>query len=210
MKRLVITADDFGMSHIFNQEIISLCEEGKLSAVSVMVKRGIENQYEDVNALKTACMDKNIGIWLHLDFKWDWNSLEMIQEQLKIFTHIFSMNPDHIDVHKEIANEESERYIVDMANHLKIPLRNRWNLLAERHTDGVRYIGSWQSTQQVEQWLTSLEDSKSYEIVFHPGIYDAACDSSLNADREKDIVMIHHIRTLFAKFQIDVVSTKTI
>lgn len=74
----------------------------------------------------------------------------------------------------------------------------------------MRYIGSWQSTEQVEQWLASLEDDKSYEIVFHPGVYDPESDSTLNKERENDIVMIHHIHTMLDKLHIVVISTRDI
>ncbi len=62
MKKLVIDADDFGTSKIFNHEIVLLCEQNKLTGISIMVKRGIENQAEDVKALKEACKGKNISL----------------------------------------------------------------------------------------------------------------------------------------------------
>jgi len=50
------------MSKVFNKEIISLASDNKISSVSVMIERGLENQNEDTQALKKACNNKNISI----------------------------------------------------------------------------------------------------------------------------------------------------
>ena len=37
MKKIITAADDFGYSKIFNEEIIKLADDGKITAISVMV-----------------------------------------------------------------------------------------------------------------------------------------------------------------------------
>ena len=47
MKYLIINADDFGMSNIFNEVILELLEKEHVRSTSVMVKRGNLDQIKE-------------------------------------------------------------------------------------------------------------------------------------------------------------------
>jgi predicted glycoside hydrolase/deacetylase ChbG (UPF0249 family) len=51
MKKLIINADDFGMSSLYNEAILNLCRERELLSVSIMVKRAISSQKNQVTEL---------------------------------------------------------------------------------------------------------------------------------------------------------------
>ncbi len=210
MKKLIINADDFWMSKIYNREIIDLAKSEKISSISVMTKRWIENQIEDVEELKKVCNWKNISIGLHLEFKGkEDNYLNNIEDQMQKFIGVFWFSPNHLDVHKESPEGKCTNEIVEKANNLNITFRNRSDQrLANKHTDWERYVASKKTIQEVETWLWSLEDNKSYEIVFHPWKYDSESSSSLNKEREDDVKMILHINELKEKMNIEIVSFK--
>ena len=56
--------------------------------------------------------------------------------------------------------------------------------------------------------MESLEDNKSYEIVFHPGVYDPQNDSKLNKEREEDIRKIEYLIKNLEKFGLELISNK--
>ena len=51
MKYLIINADDFGYSEVFNEKILELIEEGFVSSTSVMVDWMDENQKKQIEKL---------------------------------------------------------------------------------------------------------------------------------------------------------------
>lgn len=176
-----------------------------------MVKRGIENQTEEVKALIDACKGKDISLWLHLIFdSEDENTESSINEQLDKFVAIFWQTPTHLDVHKDLHNEEWKRLIREKADSLDIPLRNRWDvLLSKKHTDDIRYIAYKKTHEEIEEWLNTLEDGKSYEIVFHPWKYDPNSDSTRNAEREWDVELINYLYDgILEKYSVQVISQK--
>lgn len=208
---LIVCADDFWTSTVFNHEIISLCEQNKLTWVSIMTKRGLKSQLDDVASLKKACHDKNISLWLHLIFDSSENYEASIQEQLDAFSVYFWKMPTHLDVHKDLPDEEWKTLIRAKADELWIPLRNRWELnLSQKHTDGIRLVAYKKSTIEIEEWLGNLELWKSYEIVFHPWKYDPNSDSNRNAEREGDVKMIHHLYLIADKYNIQFISQRDI
>ena len=214
MKKLIINADDFWMSKIYNKEIIDLAKRNIISSISVMTKRWIENQIEDVEELKKSCNLINISIGLHLEFlQKEENYKEEINKQLKSFYDSFWFQPNHIDIHKDIPtfefDEKCTRQVIAFANSMKIPSRNRANiLLSEKHTDWSMFIVSKKPKEDVFSRLSSLENGKSYELVCHPGRFDPEIQSSLNKEREDDVKMILHINELKEKMNIEIVSFK--
>jgi len=212
MKKLIINADDFWMSSVFNKEIISLASDNKISSVSVMMKRGLENQNEDLQTLKEACNKKNISIWLHLDFKEaETDYKDDINNQIDKFKSLFGFSPNHIDIHKDSPSEKCTQEIIEFCDSLNIPFRNRWEKeLAKKHTDWLRYVASKKTEKEIDERLSLLDDNKNYEIVFHPWKYDINSTSSLNKERENDVKMIIHINNLLEVMWIKIISFKDI
>ena len=68
-KYLIINADDFGMSEIFNEVILDLIKKDLICSTTVMIDRVTDNQKEQFNELITLSNNKNLSIGLHLEFK---------------------------------------------------------------------------------------------------------------------------------------------
>lgn len=208
---LIVDADDFWTSRVFNNEMITLCEQNKLTGVSIMVRRGIESQLSDVLALKNACTNKNISLWLHFILNVDEDYKVSIEEQHSLFISLFGQAPTHFDIHKDLPDEEWKKLIREKADVLWIPLRNRWEAeLSHKHTDWIRYIAYQKSQAELEEWLAWLEKGKTYEIVFHPWKYDPDSHSNWNAEREGDVKMIHHLYSVWDNYDIHFISQKDI
>lgn len=63
-------------------------------------------------------------------------------------------------------------------------------------------FGSIKDFNAIEQWLGALSDGKYYEICFHPGTFDPDCKSSLNKDRENDVVNILKLNDILVKYDV--------
>ena len=208
MKKLIINADDYCMSKVFNEEILRLIELWKISSTSVMVRRWIENQIDDIDRLKLICKWKKISIGLHLEFlKWETNYKNIIEDQIVLFEKYLGFSPNHIDVHKKAPDEDCNDEIVKQANLLWIPSRNLWvSKLLYKHTDWLFFSWSHKTIDEIIVWMRWLEWDKSYEILFHPGKYDEDCISSLNKDRELDVENVIEMHDFFDELWIQMIS----
>jgi len=68
MISLIINADDFGMSYVFNESILELCESQKITSTSVMVSDIAITQKSQINRLINYSNNSLISIGLHLNF----------------------------------------------------------------------------------------------------------------------------------------------
>ena len=66
MKKLIISADDYGTSPLFDKVMVTLCQKGWVSSVSIMARRMTDAK--GAKLLLEACAEKNISLGLHLDF----------------------------------------------------------------------------------------------------------------------------------------------
>lgn len=216
MIQLLITADDFCMSPLYNREIIKLAKERSISSISVMTKHNWKQQLDDISNLQYTCQWKNISIWLHLEFLEKENNYNStIQKQREQFQLAFGRQPDHLDIHKDTPDHEFDnlctQQVITLANKNNIPCRNRANtIMTKKHTDWTMYIISRKSKENIDARFAGLEDNKSYELVTHPGIFDPAITSSLNKERANDITMIQYINTIVRNRSIQLISSKNI
>lgn len=184
MKKLILNADDFCLSPIFNKQIIELINKGVVSSTSVMIDRFDESQHEQVNELKQT----SAGIGLHVEFTSAENFDEEIQRQFDLFKQVFEQEPSHLDIHKTDYLESGYPVIVQFAKNHNLPFAHH-NIDVE---DGVTstkqsICAIHNSLDQIIIWLESFSDDDSGEIVLHPGIYDPNCKTSLNYEREIDV-----------------------
>ena len=66
MKQLIINADGFGYSYIFNKSILYLIEKDLISSTTVMVNWITKEQDEQVQKLISLKNLHNVSIGLHL------------------------------------------------------------------------------------------------------------------------------------------------
>jgi predicted glycoside hydrolase/deacetylase ChbG (UPF0249 family) len=200
MKNLIINADDFGLSKVFNKHIISLIEEWYISSTTVMVlKIDVNDQQEDIQQLLKLNKQKEISIWLHLDFEDGKIELtkENIEKQHKLFKIIFWVEPSHIDVHKfmQYANSDLDILLIEYAKEHNLPLRNRWRIDTNNSTTTKKpaFHATRKSYEEVIEFINTL-DNERWEVLIHPWEHDPKCTSSLNEERIGDVELAKKLK----------------
>jgi len=202
MKYLILNADDFGLSKIFNAEILKLIKNGLISSTSVLINRITEEQNDQTKELIALKKLQNISIGLHLEFS-DNNFETEIQKQYIKFFSVFGFNPNHLDLHKSTFLKESYPFIQKFCKENNMPCRNH-NLNSENvaRTKNEVLNGTEMSFNELKKSIENFQDGEGYEILFHPGIFDPNCKSSLNKKRGEDVEKIKNVNLLLKNHDI--------
>ena len=205
-KHLIINADDFGMSQIFNEVILNLIKNDLIRSTTVMVDRVTNNQKKQFDELIARSKTKNLSVGLHLEFK-NSDYPSQIKSQYQKFKEILCFDPSHIDIHKAHSLMDSFSDVAEFCRKNNFPLRNSGVLHEDiKTTSAEAFFGSIADFTKIEEWIKTFEDGKYYEILFHPGKFDPRCKSSLNKDRERDVEHIKNLNTILKENNIEVVS----
>lgn len=115
--RLIITADDYGMSSKFNCGILEMARAGLITGISVMVKRKYIRK-SDLLAL-------DIPLGLHLELKTSSTNRD-ITTQIERFKNRFGMLPAYLDghQHKHLLPDNLNQ-VVRVAKCYRLPIRSR-------------------------------------------------------------------------------------
>jgi len=189
MKKIIIAADDFGYSKIFNEEIIKLADDEKITAISVMVDYLDDSQKEQVWYIKKF---KNI-LGLHIDFEniglEKTNFSSEIKRQYDNFIEIFSFKPVFLDMHKYSYKVEGQKEIEKFCLENNLFYRNlSGGVYNNLTTSKEKITGSFKTFDEMENIIQNkLEDGDSATILFHPGRFDKYSKSSFNKERIKDV-----------------------
>lgn len=206
-KYLIINADDFGMSAVFNSVILDLIKQNLISSTTVMVDRVTQNQQIQFQELSNLSKNQNLSIGLHLEFK-NSHYHQQIKSQLQKFKSILGFYPSHLDIHKPEDFLESIASVTEFCRKNNLPLRNHGAVHQKevKTTFKPAFYGTVDNFEKIKKWILTLEDGKYYEILFHPGKFDSDCDSSLNKERETDIEHIKKMNKYLDENNICVVS----
>jgi len=206
VKYLIINADDFGMSKVFNDVILDLIVKNIVRSTTVMVNRFTKNQKEQFDKLITLSKNKNLSIGLHLEFENN-DYPSQIKSQYQKFKEILGFNPSHIDIHKVHSLMDSIPIVAKFCEEICVPLRNSGMVFeGVKSTFSEAFFGSIESFSNIEEWIKTFQDGKYYEILFHPGKYDSDCKSSLNKDRERDVEHIKKLNSILETNNIKLIS----
>lgn len=206
MKYLIINADDFGYSKIFNVKILELIKNGLISSTSVMVNWIDDEQADQVKELSALTKSHNISVGLHLEFSDD-NFKSEIEKQYGRFFSLFGFKPSHIDLHKSTHLKEAFPIITDFCKEKNLPCRNfDVSSVNVVKTLNKVLIGTGMSFDELKSSIENFKDGESYEILFHPGTYDPDCKSSLNKKRELDVKKIEEINPFLKENNIKLIS----
>lgn len=206
MKYLIINADDFGYSKIFNASILALIKNGLISSTTVMVNWITDKQAEQVSELSALTKSHNLSIGLHLEFSDD-NFKPEIERQYGRFFSIFGFKPSHIDLHKSTFLKEAHPIIMEFCKEKNLPCRNhKIGVVGVVKTQNEVLSGTGMSFDELKATVETFRDSESYEILFHPGSYDPNCKSSLNKERELDMKKIEKINPFLKENNIKLIS----
>lgn len=186
MIKLIINADDFGMSNIFNEKILELLEKSYIKSTTVMVNRIMEEQDYQIKQLINLYNDKKISIGLHIESDADKPLKSQIKEQREKFKNILGFYPTHLDIHKSMGSKEVVMEVNRFAEEYGLPVRNHGIKANTKQTSYPAFFLSNQKFGEIIRFLEEMKDGSSYELITHPGEYDPACKSSLNKERKDD------------------------
>lgn len=216
MINLIINADDFWYSYLFNKRILELVESRSVSAVSVMVDEINENQLEQIEKLKFFSETGLVSCWLHVFFKsQDYET--QLNNQYSKFVEIFWFKPSHIDIHKFEHLENWYKVIQELCKKENIPCKNlSWFW---KSVDMIEWIittkspvfsATWIPFIEIRKWLDWLSDDDTYLINFHPWYFDPESKTSLNKDREIDALNIVKVVKYISNTNISIVKFSTL
>jgi chitin disaccharide deacetylase len=185
--RLIVNADDFGLSAGVNRGVAVAHEDGIVTSASLMVRRlGAEE------AAAYALRNPKLGVGLHVDLgewlyrKGGWEAVEVvagpaeveIHRQLARFRELLGRDPTHLDSHQHVHREQAVgSRLADLAEELGIPLRGR--------NDRVRYCGDFYGQTGTGQ---ALPDAIGVEALLDllatlpPGVTELGCHPGVGTD----------------------------
>jgi len=217
MKKLIITADDFGNSSIYNAKILEFIEKGFVTATSVMLKKNLADQPDQAEHLAKFRKSLDIAIGLHFDLNNKSGEMthEQITEEIKSqyddFIKYIGLEPDYIDKHKDIYTDTEAKAMVDFANSKGMAVRNTRSGMMKPYKDMIKmpdqvFMCTFTPHEDTIDFINNLEDGISYELISHPGEYDPNSTSTLNADREKDCEILTKIQDIIKEKNIQLIN----
>ncbi len=207
-RRLIVNADDYGLSEGVNKGVEASHERGVVTSASLMVRAPAAG-----SAAAYAARRTRLGLGLHLDFgEWvfeggEWRAIYQvvpaadagavrseIDHQLSLFRTLTGHDPTHLDSHQHMHMEEPFRgAVADAAAYLDIPVRG----LSPR----IRHCGSFYGqTGTGEAFEAGITVDHLIELLsgIGPGITELTCHPGL--DRDLDSVYreerLREVRTL--------------
>jgi predicted glycoside hydrolase/deacetylase ChbG (UPF0249 family) len=175
MIKLIVNADDFGYSPLFNETILDLLEKRIISSTTVMVDHIDSRQTDQVAALKT-----HPGVGLHMIGDVSFES------QYNRFLEIFERPPTHLDIHKRIDDIPLIQELNRFAERKSLPCRNMGVRGNTKQTTFPVFFSTYLSFRSIRDYVDDMAAPHSYEILTHPGIFDPGAKTSLNKEREVD------------------------
>ena len=207
-RRLIVNADDFGISPGVNRGIVEAHEHGIVTSASLMTRWPAAR-----DAAAYARSHPRLGVGLHVDLgEWmlradEWEPLysvvdmddaravkKEIRRQLDMFTTLLGRPPDHLDSHQHVHRDEPVRSILKkLAAELRVPLRH--------FTPHVSYCGDFYGQdengksvpQQVsaEALLTIIQNLNESvtELCCHPAA-ESDIETMYLRERQKELAAL--------------------
>jgi predicted glycoside hydrolase/deacetylase ChbG (UPF0249 family) len=190
-RRLIVNADDFGLSAGVNRGIAQAHEHGIVTSASLMVRGPAAEQ-----AATYARAHPRLSVGLHIDLaEWRYTNLGWVAAyevvalddpaavaaevvaQLRRFSMLTGATPTHLDSHQHVHRDDPVRTVVlAHGQRLGVPVRD--------HTPDIRYFGGfygqashgkpWPEGITVKALCKLLQDlpQGTTELGCHPGLDD--------------------------------------
>ncbi|RZK40719.1 MAG: ChbG/HpnK family deacetylase [Pedobacter sp.] len=187
MGNIILTSDDFGLSKIYNREILLALQYSLLTSVSIMVNGHLTRQEQQVLSLKLLAQEKNISLGLHLEI--DANEkdiMQMCHNQWNKFTDILGLQPNYIDIHKDHLFKHYYDVIAYFCVEKQVAFRKYKETTVKLKAPDDMFIASTESLDTIEERLKVIKSNETLEMIFHLGMYDEDVVSSLNKERAED------------------------
>ena len=192
MRRLIINADDFGLSPGINRGIIACHDGGVVTSTSLMVRWPAA-----VEAAALARRYPSLSVGLHIDLcEWtkvggEWRPLyevvpidddirvrDEILRQFEMFEQLTGGPPTHIDSHQHVHwKGEAHRVAAEMALRLGVPLR--------QYHPRIRYDGGFYGqTHKGQPYPDLISVSALIRMIeaLPGGITEFGCHPALDRD----------------------------
>ncbi len=204
-RRLIVNADDFGLTDGINRGIIEAHENGIVTSASLMVRYPAARQ-----AAELATANPKLSIGLHFDVaewryrKGNWEIFYQVvdakdeaavegelQRQLTLFEHFVGGAPTHLDSHQHVHKSEPAREVLLRASEkLRVPLRGCHPSV--RHcgdfygqtAEGLPFLNGI-SAARLSEMIRGIKPGWT-EIGCHPG-YANGLDSVYLVEREIEL-----------------------
>jgi chitin disaccharide deacetylase len=193
MRRVIVNADDFGLSAGINRGIVEAHERGIVTSTSLMVRGDAAAAAADYGR-----QDSRLSVGLHIDLaEWiyrddAWSPLYQVvdladpaaverevRRQLDAFLGLMGRRPTHLDSHQHLHREAPLRSVAQrLAAELKVPLR---------HFSAVRYCGSFYGQSAKGDAVPEAIRADALLAVLRglpPGITELACHPGYADDVE--------------------------
>jgi predicted glycoside hydrolase/deacetylase ChbG (UPF0249 family) len=204
-RRLIVNADDFGLSPLTNQGIVAAHERGIVTSASLMVRWPAA-----IEAVEYWRTHPSLDLGLHIDLaEWafrqgQWVRLyevvpmtntghvrAEIERQFQRFRELTGRDPTHVDSHQHVhRNEPVLSVATDLSRQLGIPLR---------HIESpARYCGDFYGQDAEGNSYPSLISTSALieilerlpagvtELCCHPG-FDDVLDSMYVTERHNEV-----------------------
>jgi predicted glycoside hydrolase/deacetylase ChbG (UPF0249 family) len=185
---LIVTADDYGYSPLYNRGILRAAREGALDAVGAMVGRG---WCDPAPLLATG-----VEVGLHLEWDGAGDAEGALRVQLELFERLFGGRAAYLDGHHHChAGGAMEQVVAAAAARAGLPVRS----VDERHRlflreRGVatpdRLVGRVEPGERaLPAELEALPPGVT-EWMVHPGEPDPQAGSAYDAARAEDLELL--------------------
>lgn len=229
MKKLIVNADDFGVTESVNRGIIYGFKNGIITSTSLMVKRPYAKE-----AAKLAKENPNLGVGLHFEIIGDDNQIlrgikkvmaylqvgvfqkekakKQFFEQIKLFKKLVGKMPTHIDGHYHVHKLPAALpFIKEFSQKYKIPLRavGKVNFINQFSTDNFNDA----TKENLIKILKNLPNGVS-ELMTHAGYSsdELRKTSSMSDIREIELKVLTspEIKKVIKEEKIQLISWKDI
>jgi chitin disaccharide deacetylase len=207
-RRLIVNADDLGLSAGVNRGIARAHEHGILTSASLMVRAGHAAQaaaYAHAHPELSVGLHVDLGEWKYTGEAWvaayevvdtdDEAAVNAeVAAQVERFQALMGREPTHLDAHQHAHREEPARAIVlAHGRRLGVPVRS--------FTPGLRYEGGFYGQSgRGEPWPEGIAPDAlcallralppgATELGCHPGIDDDS-GSSYSAERAVEVATL--------------------
>jgi predicted glycoside hydrolase/deacetylase ChbG (UPF0249 family) len=139
-RRLIVNADDFGLSRGINEGIVRCHEHGIVTSASLMVRwpaAASASQYARGNQTLSVGLHIDLGEYEYRDDEWrplyevvaldDAAAVRgEILDQLETFRRLMRQDPTHVDSHQHVHEREIVRDVLTpISDRLGVPVRHR-------------------------------------------------------------------------------------
>jgi chitin disaccharide deacetylase len=191
MTSLIVTGDDFGISHGINRGIIQAHSTGILTSTSLMVDRAAATE---AAVLARRYPTLSLGLHLELDAVEPQRVPAELDRQLARFLELVGSPPTHIDSHHDAHRAGLVLHsVLAFAQRFGVPVRGYSRV---HHVS--KFYGRWGGEPHLDQvspagFVRVLDEEVRAgvnELSCHPGHVDGELRSSYGTEREVELATL--------------------